>query len=57
MGDNGVGWSLTSGLLGEGSRAVGDRARFAYEKKKILKHGHYTLFRTLFLIRLNCKTV
>lgn len=30
VGDNGAGWSFTSGLLGEGSRAVGDRARLAY---------------------------
>ena len=29
VGDNGAGSSFTSGLLGEGSRAVGDRARLA----------------------------
>lgn len=30
---SGAGWSFTSGLLGEGSRAVGDRARLACRRK------------------------
>ncbi len=34
VGDNGAGWSFTSGLLGEGSRAVGDRARLACRGKE-----------------------
>lgn len=34
VGDNGAGWSFTSGLLGEGSRAVGDRARLACRVKE-----------------------
>lgn len=34
VGDNGAGWSFTSGLLGVGSRAVGDRARLACMGKK-----------------------
>lgn len=50
VGDNGAGWSFTSGLLGEGSRAVGDRARLAWrEKADFLKPGHYNLFSTMCL--------
>lgn len=48
-GDSGAGWSFTSGFLGVGSRAVGDKARLACggEKKRILKPGHCNPFGTL----------
>lgn len=33
VGDSGAGWSFASGFLGEGSRAVGDKARLACRGK------------------------
>ncbi len=47
VGVNVAGWSFTSGLLGDGSKAVGDRARLACRERKILKPGDSNLFSTL----------